>query len=335
MYTYTSMDRIFSKLSRDTNIDFNEDDVVEQAGEALEFIGAIKSFEEYVAFIEVKNHQCAIPKGIHSIIQIARKHNWTPETCTPKCITDSLCSEDDSTPNVHKPDASDSCLYPWDDAVWLDENGQPIVAYDLAYYRPFFDLKAEYFGWHNSSYYRRNFTPVRLKTSSFFNSLVCTTDDDDDEGFRHHHGEKDEYTIIQGTTLRFNFKEGFIALAYNKQLLDESTGYPLIPDHISFITAITKYVILKNREKDFDSNRDGAKGRLDEAKQEWDWYCGQASNADKMISGVDEHQNFLDQRSYMLPRNNSYYGFFGNLNTPERRKWNHSRPNWNIHKNIL
>ncbi len=310
---YTTMDRIFSKLNRDINSSFSEDDIIEWTGEALEFMGTVKAYEEAVAFIEVKNHQVDIPHFTHSIIQIARNTKWTGiNNCvTPTIVQASLDA------CVVKPGVADPCINPTSDAVWLDCNGQPIVEYDLAYYRPYFDYQLEYYGWSNSGCYQQNFVPVRLKTHSFFSSLVCTTQNNIP-----YNSCKDEYNIVDGSKIRFSFERGQVAVALTRQKMDKETGYPMIPDSISHITAITKYIALKIAERDFGNSRQGAESRVKYFGSEWDWYCGQASNNEKMPNGIDEYQNLLDQRGYLLPRNNKYFGFFGKLNQPEDRIWN-------------
>lgn len=320
MDKFISVDRIFSKLSRDLTDEFSEDDVIEQIGEALEFIGTPRLYEETVAFVEVVNNQCDVPKGTHSIIQIGRNNRWTGIKNTVDCITPTVLQAECKVQKV-VPDCSD-CLSILDDAVWIDCNGKPIVDYDLAYYRPYFDLQMEYYGWSNSRYYREHFTPVLLNSSTLFNSLICSSEEDNLAYISNKF--KDEYTIIERSKLRFSFREGQVAIAFNKQMIDKQTGYPLIPDSISHITAITTYIALKRAEKDFDSGRQGSESRVKYWNEKWDWYCGQASNNDKMLVGIDEHENFRRQRQYMLPRDN-YYNFFGRMNESEDRVWNNNR----------
>ena len=60
----------------------------------------------------------------------------------------------------------------------------------------------------NTNYYKRHYTSVRLKTNSFFGDLFCTESDTNANSYT-----TDEYTIIQGNVLRFNFKEGSVAIA--------------------------------------------------------------------------------------------------------------------------
>jgi len=313
-YQYTSVDRIFTKLGRELTSDFDEGQVIEMIGESLEFIDANKSYEESIAFIEVINHQCDIPKGLHAIIQIAKNNHWedhsgTPTIC-PATVAKELATE--GTCGIGKaidPFACDTD----NDAVWIDCNGSPIVDYELAYYRPYFDFKDGFYRFTDSQFYRRHYTPIRLSTNSLhlLNNLVCR---DYTDSYRCN--SKDEYTVV-GNKLRFSFRSGHIVLPYTRQMMDTKTGYPMIPDNISFTTAIVKYITMMKFEKEFYAGRDGAKGKLDKAESDWQWYCGQASCVDKMPNGVDEHQNLLDQRSYLLPDNNSYYKFFGNLNQPE------------------
>lgn len=298
-YQYTTVDRIFTKLIREGTSTFSEDDVIEWIGEALEFIGAAPYYEEAVAFVEVKNHQCDVPKGLHAIVQIAKDNRWREDPyCPAKAIIASKTETQISIPVV------------------LDCNGQPLSEYDLAYYRPYFDLKAETLGWCFSDGFRRRFTPIRLSTSSLFGKLVCETNEK-----LHAVDCKDSYQVIQRKTLRFSFERGGVLIAYTRQVRDVNTGYPLIPDNISYTTAIVRYLDYMIARRDYKNNREGAKGQLDTFERDWQWYCKQATNVDLMPNGIDEHQNLLDQRSYLLPRK-PYYGFFGNLNTPENRVWN-------------
>lgn len=311
-YSYVSIDRIFARLGSLAN-GVPESDIIEWTGEALEHIGAVKSYSQVVAFVEVSNHQCDLPKGLHGIIQIARNNGWFPlskKNFCPSTIQAALTTTDtDCKINTV---GTDPCVCPPTDAVWLDCNGKPIVAYDLAYYRPYFDITMDYGKWIGNNFYTKAFTPVRLSTNSMFSGLLCKTG-----GHSPYESCKDEYSIIEGKALRFSFKTGAIALAYLKQVVDTETGYPMIPDNISYTTAITKYVLMRKFEMEFYAGRDGAKAKLDKAEGDWHWYCGQASNNEKIPHGLDEHQNMLESRSRLLPDNEAYYGFFGNLNNPE------------------
>lgn len=314
---YISLDAVFVELRRMGFNDTHEKDVVEWSGKALEAIGAITQYEEAVCFIEVKNYQANMPVGSNSIIQIARNNccqNAESAVCAQDIVKQILI------PNCSPKSEIDTTAFDLNTyvPVPIDCFGEPIDEYSLAYYRPFFDLQYEYSPWKSSSIYKNCFTPIRLTNHTFFNTLVCKEDDYENI----YQSARDEYNIYGGDTLRFSFCDGQIALAYTRVALDKDTGYPLIPDNISYITAIVYYNVWKLMEREYYTGREGAEGRMKNAERQWIWYCNQAGNKALMLEGEDEHQNFLDQRSYLLPRQNRYHGFFGKLGTPEDRKYN-------------
>lgn len=321
MHKYTSIDRIFAKIARDYGDEYIvENDIIEWCGEALGAIGTVALQEEAVAFIEVANHQAKKPLGFHSTIQIARNSHWT------KVVTkDSLCPQIIRENCVTLPAATpiNPADTPASIPVALDCNGEPINDFDLAYYRPYFDLRAEYYIWSNCNYYKQYYNPVRKASSTFFDSVVVT-DKTKNPSYLYpaHSNGEDEYKEIANDMIRFSFKEGSIALAYNRQIVDEVTGYPMIPDTYSHIEAISRYVKMKILDRMCFNGREASCGKADKAAADWQWYCSQAGNLDMMPKGIDDYQDLLDQRSYMIPRNDRYFGFFGKLSNPEGRKWN-------------
>lgn len=303
---FTSMDRIFNKIQRELMIDINSIDVIEWTGEALEFINAIRAKEEAVAFLTVSNYQTEIPFNLHKIIQIARNINVSSDTVTTTTTTttEEECGND----------------YP----ICLDAAGTPLSDYDVAYYRPYYDLQYEYNFWRNTNAYQRCYQPVRLTNHSFFNSLVCSENGTDCNGLSAiYHNEQYEYNVIEGKILRFNFETGLIALAYVRNMLD-ADGLPMIPDDISFTNAITSYITLKYMKREFYSNKQGSSQKVALAQQDWVWYCKQASNKSLIPKGEDEMQNLVEQTTYLIPRRNSYSNYFGNLNNRETKTLLHT-----------
>lgn len=315
-YDYVPIVAIFAKLERDLDLDsVDEKDVIEWTGEALEAMGSVPMYEEAVAIMEVKNHQVEIPNGCLQIDQIGKNNSWA------RAINDGICPADvltdiKQTLDISCKDANDPCFNTL--PIPLDCNGSPLMDYNIAYFRPYYDLIGEYYGWNwkSSRIYQDRFTPVRLSTSTFF----------DIEGESCDNSCRDEYKIIRikgkNRAIRFNFREGQVAIAHLRQAIDEETGYPLIPDSYAHKTAITKYISMMMDNRDFRKNREGARGKLDKSEADWQWYCSVASTKDLMLNGIDEHQNFLDQRQRLLPNNRQYYSFFGKMNIPEGRKWN-------------
>ena len=306
---YVSINRILSKIRRDFGSleSISESDVIEWSAEALQAIGAITLYEEAVAFIEVSNHQASLPNGLHAIVQMARNICWDEIKQCGLCPSDIVATTEETVNESPAP-------------VPIDCNGKPINDYELAYYRPYFDMRDET-GYYASSYiYNNCFSIIRLANHTFFNSLVCSHPDQE-KLYQEGAGMFNEYTIVNGDTVRFSFEKGQIALSYVRQMLDED-GYPMIPDHYAYTTAITKYIIMKLMEREFYAGREGSVGRMQKAEQDWHWYCKQARNRAMMPKGVDAWQNIMEQRQYMLPRVNRYYGFFGKMSRPESRKFN-------------
>jgi len=296
---YIPLSNILSKVQRDTSLDVSEADVVEWAAEALGFIGAVTQYEEAVAFAEVQNHEALMPAGLINIIQVAKSncHDTGKNVCAKEVIPEPE-SEEEKWP------------------VPIDCNGQPVADYELSYYRPYFDLVYEYEGWSNSSLYQQCYSPVRLADHSFFNSVVL------DLGEGLYSADRDEYTIAD-PYLRFSFKEGLVAIAYVKPKLDDK-GWPMVPDLESYREAVVRYIRYKMALRKFDMEISNASMRyLQKSEQDWHWYCKQAGNQALMPKSPDDMQDLLEQKSYMLPRQHRYYGFFGRLNSLEKRYWNY------------
>lgn len=315
-YQFTTLERVLSKLYRDLGLEeISETDVVEWTGEALEAIGAITLYEEAVAFLEIDNHQADIPNGLHSIIQIARNNRWEKKEknlCPANIILDCSTEEMEDSDSESSPCGCTDTDLVYQDFVPLDCDGKIIGDYEVAYYRPYFDLQYEYHLWGNSHYYKEHYTPVRLANHSFFNTIVCKEEDPSNKVYNYPSNGQDEYTIV-GDKIRTSFKEGSIAIAYYRQKLDEETGYPMIPDDVSVINAITYYITWKYMSRLWYMGREGYTDKMQESERQWIWYCRQAGNKALMLHGVDEFQNFTESRNQLLPTKNRYYGFFGKL----------------------
>jgi len=296
---YVSLDTVFSSLSRDLKeYSISEGEVIEWCGRALEATQTESVYEHAVAFCEVSNHECIIPKHLHVILQIARNNKWSGSGLTPKDVVTDTTTND-----------------PADIPVVLDTEGMPLHDYELAYYRPYFDVLGEYVTDGTKQPNWNHFTPVRLANHTFFDTIVAKEDD-----FETIYSScRDEYTIVEDDTLRFSFKEGQVAVSYIRQKMDCSTGFPMIPDTYSNKQAIECFVRYKLKEIDFYQNRQGSESRLQKAESDWQWYCKQAVNDNVMPQTIDEWENLMQQRNYMMPQTNRYYGFFGKLSTKENR----------------
>lgn len=327
---YVNINRIFSKIGRDIkDTEVNETDVIEWIGEALEFLEVPQILVEEVKFIEVKDYHIDMPKNLHMITQIAKNSNFNKketsicdieeeETDKPICKEVPKCGPeeplevtpfslicDSDTPLDNLPADYALAFLNAEETQYMQAKTFNKLNLDWTY-----DI------WTSSNYYKNNFVPVRLATGTFFNSLVCR--------------EKDvslyktcsyEYTIVGETEkrIRFNFKDGEVAISYLRNSVDEETGYPLIPDNISYITAITYYIKWKIAEGNDWAGRDGWTSKAERAEEKWLKYAKQAKSYMKMPKTLDQYQNLLEQSHHLIPNHRRYYGFFGNLGKAEHR----------------
>lgn len=325
-FNYTTMKTLLAKISRDLRgADIPESDIIEWAGEALGYMKIIEIQEEAVAFLEVKNYQTELPCGFQYVIQVAKNNKWkNPEgdgVCPLEVITDMGCNCNAIVPE----DTADEAPYSinLESLVCTDCLGKIIEGEDLVYYRPFFDLKYEYSLWMTNTYYRDTYTPVRLANHSFIGSLVAEEDESIKKGL--YDNTRDEYTIVGGfpnLCLRFSFPEGLVALSYVRTMIDEKTGYPLIPDDSSFMAAITYYIKWKMSERLRWNGREGFTTEAEEAEKHWLKYLRQSLNKAKMPQGVDDYQDIMEESMYLIPRFRKYYGYFGKLGREEERLFN-------------
>lgn len=297
--------RIMSRIHRDLGFYVEVADVAEWMGDVADAIGVPALHDEGVAFIEVKNHKAEMPDYLHAIIQIARNNAYSPELPIECGEVVSEVVEDVSKDCGCKP-KSFPC------SPWAEEKPE------YTFNRIVLDLQLNHSLWVSSSNWRRQWTPVRLATHSFFNSVVCTEVDAENLYI----SAKDEYNI-DGSTLIFSFKEGLVAVSYVKQKVDEE-GLPLFPDHMSFVKAVIAYVRYMYLSKQADQDPRILR-QAEKAEADYHWYVQQAANKLQMPMTVDQMENRQAMRSYLLPREHRYSSFFGNANSYENRTWNKRR----------
>jgi len=301
---FISADSIIAKIHRDYGMeDLSDIDVIEWIGEALGFISPVSVYEEAVAFIEIKDHRGELPVGLYAIKQVARNNKWekSKDTCgvTPaEIVVDKVETECKTSTTLDHP-------------VLLDCRGRIIGDYEVAYYRPYFDLQYEYNNWIQSKCYNK-FTPVRLSNHSFFLTLVC----EEDPTVYNNGNITDEYNI-NGDQIVTSFKEGQVAIAYYRTKLDPNTGYPMVPDDESARQAIGYYIAWRVSTRLFYLGKEGAESKMRESERQWIHYCNQFGNSQMAPFGIDQFENIKDIKNQFLPQKNNYYGFFGKLTRPQ------------------
>lgn len=307
---YTSVYTIIAELYRDLGSDIiNESDIIEWAGKAVDSIGSVEYTQLSTAFIEVENHKCNVPDGCVDILQIVRR-NKKPESIQEvlnECNCLEMSAKQDISDIIPDGERTDSCGQP----VLLDCSGQPMENYELAYYRPYFDYVYWYFSPNYGKY--SEWSLVKLAQHSFFNSVKNYPKL---ELFKNN--QIDEYNVIDDM-LHFSFEKGYVAISYYKRVYDKD-GYPLIPDEVSTINAISEYCKYKIFQREWYKGREGMKDKWEVAKNEYDWYVRQARNKAKQLNAEQLNQltNYI---TTLLPRDNYWTSLQKSYGLPEDIKY--------------
>lgn len=340
---FTTVNRIISKLQRDLGLtDINEGDIIEWAGEALGFIKAPALFQQNVAFMKVAGFEVDTPSGFQSVLQIKRyrgkaktEEEFSEVPCSIKEDLEKFdCGE---TPTATKTDdcgceKSGNAGYECKETKMLfggaittslkycETITKPVCgtcATETAY-RPYFDMRTNFVPLLSAPAYVNNFSPVALSEHVFFNTLVCKEIDQSP-----YQNCEDEYTLVGdfGIKIRFSFKEGYIALAYIKNAIDEETGYPLVPDHTECLEAIGYYVQWKIAQRYAWSGREGYAYIANDKERLWLKYVKQARSDLRMPGTIDQMQNLLNTTHYLVPQQNVYENSFSRLGKKENRSY--------------
>lgn len=289
-----SIDRIFSKVYNDYGLeDIDESTIVEWVGDVLSHLEVEKAYTEKVSFLEIKNHQAELPSHIISILKVARNMKFNPKTC---CTQEDLEDLGCGTPIIENCELS-PCL----------ENLPLISCCDRytefpcgqVHRKPNFNFNYDYYSWISSDMYTSQFKTIRGSHDAFKTGLICEIDKD--KNSRVYNTSIDEYQLVDGRYIRVNFKDGQLAIAYLSQAVDTETGYPLIPDDISVISAITNYVLFMYCRKMHIAGRPGMKEKYKEAEADYQWYLSQAKNKLYFPHGEDEFQKLTNQRFAFIP----------------------------------
>ena len=252
IYKYVSVYTIVDKIYRD--YDHNEEldvwDIIEWAGEALEFIGAGQQYEERVAELEVKNNMAALPCNFHN----------------------------DPMPSF---------------------NGHP-VNLATGYFAPMENNSADGKNYVNGKEVNEKQFPTSGNVGEQRNAARLP----------------ETYYIKDGVFVT-SINEGTVLLAYNG-IKTDSDGYPMIPDHISYKTAITKYCMMMLDQRDYRRKRI-TRDIKDESKDEWQVYCKQARAAANMPN-VSKMESLKNQWVKLKPNQNSHDSFFNDLSIREMKR---------------
>lgn len=298
--TYTTIDRIVTKIKRDYYIDdVSETDVAEYVGEALEAIGHVKYLEQSISFLRVKNYKAELPNGFQYLNLIA-KDNTVNSDEDYKCSVMNTINDvlEENKKVLFKTECgcqevevdTDRYLIP------IDCEGRPMVNIRYSQHTNSYDLHYEglnYMAWNKARY---KYDLLKPSNNKFININLC-----ENNTSSIYSNCQEEYLIQNGLVI-FSFPHGAAIMSYYKQPIDLETGYPLIPDDYSVITGISTYVAMKYASRMWYSGREGWGDKVNKLESDWQWYCKQSQNNAKMFKGYAEHKSFMDsvrnQRRY-------------------------------------
>lgn len=122
---------------------------------------------------------------------------------------------------------------------------------------------------------------------------------------------------LNDTYIITSIQTGKICLEYIAIPVDED-GYPLVPDNVSYMKALTCYV---TKMLDY---REWRKGNIPDkvfqhSEKEWNWYCAQAKGAANMpdLGQLERLKNVMVR---LIPKQNEFNTLFRTNGSQERRK---------------
>lgn len=124
----------------------------------------------------------------------------------------------------------------------------------------------------------------------------------------------DSYTFdINDNFLTLSVKEGQCCIAYLAFPTDES-GFPQIPDDITYKVACKKYLMQKIRYIAWakDPNNSGKRALYEHDEKEWLWYVGKATSKAK-IPHPEQMESLKNQVVRLIPKINEHDTFFNVL----------------------
>lgn len=260
---YISIKGVLGKLYRELrNTSLNEIDVIEWIGEALDHLQLSQVQSEDVVLLDVKNYQVDLPQGFQVVRDLYKCDTTDVDLSNPTITIDEYFLENRV-----------SRVYLSGKSYFVEESKRNELNRDNMSIPGFLSSDCD---------------------NSFYNYYG---------GYKNKLEKRDEYFIV-GTAIkkfRFSFKEGIVILRYLKTAVDKDTGYPLIPDDIRYITAITYYVKWKIAEMYAWNGRQGFDRISAESEQKWLKYVKQAKNHMKMPKSFDDFELLKETSKHLIP----------------------------------
>jgi hypothetical protein len=289
VYNLTSCKRVIAKVF--TDLDLQEgthriSDMIEYCGEALEKIGGFPTLKTRVMgkddnpLVEVYNYQAVLPYDFHSLIQIA----YSPSVSGP--------------------------FYPMRYATGSFDYGSTITERPLETVVPLSNIiilaQSLYELDYEAALAKINNEPT---TRALLESLLQPSSTTDQSSGL---STTSDYTyLINNGYIKTNIEEGYLMIAY-QAIPTDNEGYPMIPDHQSFMEAVYWYIVMKLLYPQWMSGqiRDAVYA---DAKRSWNFYCKQAYGVAMMPNGDDQLESIKNTWHRLVEEFNEHDSFFSTM----------------------
>jgi hypothetical protein len=268
---WTNIKSVLFELERFTPKDlYDEQRSIEDCMRAVDFIGAVPTYQQAVRFIKVENYKACLPLDCLQIIQVAYKHNW----------------------HVNEQDLADIReMLGYDNDPSLEDSTLPLqVLLD-------------------SKRFTNQWRPLRVSTNSFTLAVHC------ENSVNIGHPCQYEYTVTPDGSMTFNFKTGYICVAYYCYPKD-CHGNFLIPDVEDYKEALKNFCLMTLWELRWNMKEEGASERYMKYQQLWGIYKAKAEASIRM-PGVSEAQNLTTINNKLIPNTRRFNNFFSTMNHEE------------------
>lgn len=124
---------------------------------------------------------------------------------------------------------------------------------------------------------------------------------------------------LNSDCITLSVKTGEVCIAYLEFPFDED-GYPLIPDEVSYLLAVKKYITMKVDYRNWrkDASSQGKRILYKDSQTEWEFYVGQAGNKAKMPS-LDQMESLKNSLVRTFKSFNQHGKGFKGLGEQQRR----------------
>lgn len=299
----TSVKTAIAKVIADLGLE--EDDILisdfrEWAGEAMEKIGAVQQFERVVSGVngapitKLECHQAPLPCNLHKLHQVAYSFNcdgpWFPMRKAVGSFA--VWGHENCCNDPCKKGCNCACEKP---EMWVKDEVLVDLVVDL------------YGNIDKTEALEMLNTNTNMKT--ILRNLINTHTVNIDylRGSTSVNPNWDlQYSIKPGYIMT-NVPCGYLKLSYSAILTDED-GYPLIPDHVSYMEAIYWYIAQKIAFQKYIRGEWNER-IYDKMRNSWNYYCKQAY-AEAMLPNEDEMESIKNTWNTIHTEYNDHNSFY-------------------------